>query len=240
MINVTASIVLYNENKDVLNKLLMSMSQLDIQTTVVDNSPSSLLSSICESFEFVTYIFNGKNIGFGAAHNLAFKNKTVQSDIHLIINPDVYFDKEVMLQFLEWFANENTVSLAVPQVLNEDATLQHIVREIPTPMSLLKRKFGVDSGEIDIQSNLISEIPFSHGCFIAIKSDVYQSIGGFDERFFLYMEDVDLFIKAKEYGKTVINTNYSIYHGWERGSSKSMKLLSFHIASAIKFFWKYR
>ena len=55
----------------------------------------------------------------------------------------------------------------------------------------------------------------------------------------MYMEDLDIFIRAKKYGKTVINTNYKIYHEFRKGSSKSFKLLKYHIISAYKFFKKY-
>jgi len=76
--------------------------------------------------------------------------------------------------------------------------------------------------------------------FMVFKTDIFQRLGGFDKRFFMYMEDIDIFIRAKQYGKTVIDTHYKIYYEYRKGSSKNTKLLIWHIVSAIKFFWKYK
>jgi len=56
----------------------------------------------------------------------------------------------------------------------------------------------------------------------------------------MYMEDVDIFVRAKKYGKTVINPTYKIYHEYRKASSKNLKLFLWHLNSVIKFFWKYR
>ena len=53
-------------------------------------------------------------------------------------------------------------------------------------------------------SGTTEEIDFCSGCFMCIRGDVFEKLGGFDERYFMYMEDVDLTLRAKKYGKTVI------------------------------------
>ncbi|MEA1920261.1 MAG: galactosyltransferase-related protein, partial [Campylobacterota bacterium] len=88
-------------------------------------------------------------------------------------------------------------------------------------------------------SQSIDDVPFCHGCFMMFKSDIYKKLHGFDKRFFIYMEDADIFIRAKHYGKTVLNPDFSITHEHRRGSAKNMKLLLWHIISAMKFFWKH-
>ena len=114
-------------------------------------------------------------------------------------------------------------------------------------MTLLKRRLNIKGifdnfikkDEFDgVVFDSINEIPFAHGCFFAFQTDVFEKIKGFDERFFMYMEDIDIFIRAKEYGKTVVIPNYKIFHEYRKGSSKSIKLLKWHLESAFKFFTK--
>lgn len=239
---ISASIVIYKENKETLKKIMdsfLSIIYTKKELIIIDNSPTEELKTFCQSFENVKYIFSGKNLGFGAGHNLAFKKLKEKSDIHMIINPDIYFKGSEISDFLLWFYNDKDISLCTTKVCYLNGEKQNIVRNIPTPLDLLKRKFKISTGEIDIDNNSIQEIPFAHGCFLVFKTEVFSKINGFDERFFMYMEDIDIFIRAKQYGKTAINTNYSIFHEFRKGSSKSFKLLKFHLISAYKFFKKY-
>ena len=250
MIKVSASIVIYNENKETLEKALSSFMAiaLDKELVVVDNSPTPRLKTFIEKFKYTKYIFNGRNLGFGAGHNMAFENLSQKSDIHIIINPDIYFDGDEIKEFIIWLSKEKEVSLAAPKVYFPDSTEQCTIRNIPTPMTLVKRRLNpkgifdefIAKDEFrDTAFDKVTEIPFSHGCFFLFKTEVFSKLGGFDERFFMYMEDIDIFIRAKKFGKTVINPNYNIIHEYRKGSSKSLKLLLWHISSAIKFFRKH-
>ncbi len=246
---VSASIVIYNEEKETLKKVIDSFLSitLDKELIVVDNSPNNNLQEFCETFDGIKYILSNKNLGFGSGHNLAFKNLSKKSDVHMIINPDTYFNGEDIKEFLLWMNEHPEVVLSVPRVYSPDHTIQNIVREIPTPITLIKRRLnfkGIFDDFIakdefrDIKFCKTTEIPFAHGCFFLFQTEIFNNLNGFDERFFMYMEDVDIFIRAKKYGQTVINPHYKIYHEHRRGSSKNFKLLYYHINSAIKFFWK--
>ena len=239
---ISATIVIYNENKEVLKKVIQCFLDIDLkkELIVVDNSPKDDLKSICESFA-CKYIKNEKNVGFGKAHNIGFENLSSVSKFHLVLNPDVEFNGNDIKDMILWMDKNKDVALAVPKVYYPDGSFQHTIRDVPTPYTLIKRKLGIKDDEWDENSlNCITEIPFAHGCFFLFRSDVYKKIGGFDERFFMYMDDLDIFIRAKKYGKTVINPNYKIYHTHRKGSSKSFKHIFWHIVSAIKYFWKYR
>ena len=250
MIKISASIVIYNENKNTLKNVVDSFLAIDLKTEllIVDNSPADTLKEYIESFDGVKYIFSGSNLGFGAGHNLAFKYLSQKSDIHLVINPDTYFDGKDIKDMLLWMSKNKDISLSVPKVMSPDGTLQHTVRNIPTAMTLLKRRLNINGLFNDfvkrdefqeVEFNKVSEIPFAHGCFFLFKTEVFEKLHGFDDSFFMYMEDADIFIRAKEFGKTVINPKYKIYHEHRRGSAQSFKLLLWHISSAIKFFIKH-
>ncbi len=248
---VTVSIVVYEEHEETLAGVLKDFGSLDAEKEliVVDNSPDDRLRSVCESFPDTVYLFPGKNLGFGAGHNLAFSKRRLHSEMHLIVNPDISFDAAALHGFLEWFAAGDEIALAVPKIVNPDGTPQYAVREIPTPSMLLRRRlnfFGLFDERIakdewrDRLPHDVTDIPFAHGAFLAFKTEVFEQLGGFDERFFMYMEDVDIFIRARSYGRTVIQPAFSVVHEHRRASAGSLPLLWCHLVSAIRFFGKYR
>jgi GT2 family glycosyltransferase len=249
MNKITASIVIYNENKETLSKVINSFLAIDgeKELIIVDNSSEDYMKEFCKKFDNIKYIFSSGNIGFGSGHNLAFKNKTISSDIHLILNPDIYFDGIEITDFIKYLYENKSISLAVPRVYFPDGEVQNTIRNIPTPLTLLKRRLNIKGifdnfikkDEFDgVIFDSVTEIPFAHGCFFAFQTSVFEKIEGFDERFFMYMEDIDIFIRAKVYGKTVVIPDYKIFHEYRKGSSKNIKLLKWHLESAFKFFIK--
>jgi GT2 family glycosyltransferase len=250
MMTMTASIVVYNENEETLEGVLDGFSGLEVEKEliVVDNSPTERLRAVCESRPGVKYLFPGKNLGFGAGHNLAFSEKKLRSQLHMVINPDIRFDPKEMEGFLSWLSGQEDTVLAVPMILNPDGTRQHAVREIPTPLTLLKRRLnvlGVFDDFIakdewhDCPFEHVTDIPFAHGAFLVFKTEVFEKLGGFDERFFMYMEDVDIFLRARQYGKTVLQPHFSVMHEHRRASAKKLRLLWHHIVSAYRFYKKH-
>lgn len=242
IITVSASIVIYNENKETLKKVIESYLGIgfDKELIIIDNSPNNTLQTFCEKYKGIQYIYNNKNIGFARGHNRAFEYVKKKSDIHFILNPDIAFKSCEIENFIIWFYRSKNIVLAIPSVYNFDDSAQKVVRNLPTIFSLIKRKLNLDDDTIPIVKNSVVDVPFAHGCFMAFKTNIFKELSGFDERFFMYMEDVDIWIRAKKYGKTVINTNYKIYHEHRKGSSKKIKLLFWHLNSALKYFWKYK
>ena len=83
------------------------------------------------------------------------------------------------------------------------------------------------------------EIPVVSGCFMFIKTSILQKTNGFDERFFMYLEDIDLCRRVGELSKVLYFPKVSITHNYEKGSYKNTKLLKYHIKSAITYFNKW-
>ncbi|MBN2896223.1 MAG: glycosyltransferase family 2 protein [Campylobacterales bacterium] len=238
---ISSSIVLYRESSATLERVLASFASIEgeKELIVLDNSPTPALQTLCLRYG-AAYLHEPRNIGFGAGHNRAFGARTQPSDVHLLINPDTRFEGAAVLEFARWLHRQNDIALATPALINPDGTPQHFIRPIPTPFSLIKRRlFGHQKSKME-EYEEIAAIPFAHGSFLGLRSEIFARLGGFDERFFLYMEDVDLFIRAKALGQTVIYPHCTITHEHRRGSSKSLKLLLIHLRSAFKFFWKYR
>lgn len=251
MINISASIVIYKENPKTLSKVIKNFLAIPLKSTLIilDNSPTDSLKTSIKNFPSVLYIHQPENIGFGAGHNKAFQTFNSNSNIHLIINPDIYFDPNEIYKMIVWMHENSDIALSVPLVYYPNGDKQHTIRHIPLVTTLFKRRFNIfgifdDFIKKDEFQNTrfyeVTEIPFAHGCFFIFQTNVFKSLQGFDERFFMYMEDVDIFIRAKKFGKTVLHPQYKIYHEFRKGSSKSIKLFLWHIRSAIKFFLKYK
>ncbi|WP_026775575.1 glycosyltransferase family 2 protein [Polaribacter sp. Hel_I_88] len=242
---ITAAIVLYNENLEILQKTIDSFLKTPLKKKLflIDNSPSNILEKHFNNPE-IEYFFVGENIGFGAAHNLVL-NK-IESDFHLILNPDVVFTSDVIPTLIKEISNLNDVSFITPKVVYPNKETQYVCRKHPTFFDLINRKLKISKTQLfkNEYRNQNIEKPFYpefiHGCFMLFKTKDFKLIKGFDERFFLYMEDADICRKIDNLGKKILYyPKVEIVHHHQQGSSKSIKLFFRHTSSAIKYFLKW-
>jgi|TARA_B110000902_G_scaffold262564_1_gene339695 hypothetical protein len=242
---ITASIVLYNENIETLKKTVDSFLNTPIEKKLflIDNSPKNILE---EHFKLpeIEYLFVGKNIGFGKAHNLVLDK--INSNFHLVLNPDVEFHFDVIPALISELKNNSDVSFITPKVIYPNNELQYICRKYPTFFDLINRKLKISKNQIiqneyrnqDLEKSFYPE--FIHGCFMLFKTDDFKTLKGFDERYFLYMEDADICREIDALGKKKCYfPNVEVTHQHQRGSSKSVKLFFYHLFSAIKYFLKW-
>jgi GT2 family glycosyltransferase len=242
---ITASIVLFNENLETLKITVDSFLKTPIEKKLylIDNSPVNTLEAYFEHSEIV-YIFVGANIGFGKAHNLVLDK--INSDFHLILNPDVEFLPDVIPDLIKEIKNNSDVSFITPNVVYPNKEKQFVCRKHPTFFDLINRKLKISKNQIfkneyrnkDLLKPFYPE--FIHGCFMLFRTTDFKQLKGFDERYFLYMEDADLCRKIDYSGKKKrYYPNIEITHQHQKGSSKSIKLFFYHLSSAIKYFLKW-
>ncbi|MFH1309177.1 MAG: glycosyltransferase family 2 protein [Candidatus Omnitrophota bacterium] len=251
MYDIIASIVAFKNEKDILKKAIESFLRSDLKSYlyVVDNSPTDELRSVCV-YEDVEYIFNGNNLGFGAGHNIAIRKMSERTKYSLVLNPDVYFDKGVLEELFSFMEKNEKIGSVMPKVLYPDGLLQYLCRLLPTPVDLLLRKFN--NKALNRWVNLITkyelrfadytktmDVPYLSGCFMFIRSDIFKKVGMFDERFFIYFEDVDLSRRIHMLYRTVYYPKAVIYHGYERGSNKDIGHFKCLVSSAVKYFNKW-
>lgn len=244
-IQISASIVLYNENIQVLEEAIRSFLKTPVSKKLylIDNSPKRIIKDQFKEEE-IEYLFVEKNIGFGAAHNLVINKIKSTSQFHLILNPDVSFKPNVIINLSKELENNPQVSLITPSVMYPNGDTQVICRKTPSFKEMLGRRLGVFKNYVvSKQYQNVSEpfFPdFIHGCFMLFKTQDFISLKGFDERYFLYMEDADICRKIKQSGKELLYyPKEQITHIHGKGSSKKGKLLYYHIVSAIKYFKKW-
>lgn len=250
---VTATIVIYRPRMDWLFKSIQSFiakNNFKKKLFLIDNSPKSNKELESLANEQIEYLFNNRNLGFGRAHNIGIKMAIAEgSDFHLILNPDVLFDSDILIELTNVLSNDETIGLISPKIEYENGEIQRLCKLLPNPKHLIFRRFLKNSPkleklnqELELQMfgyDQIAEIPWLSGCFLLARTSYLQKIGGFDERFFMYMEDIDLSRRSLKLFRNIFYPNVSIQHLYEKGSYKSKKLTFIHLISAIKYFSKW-
>ena len=250
MYDIVGSIVCYKTNRIQLLQAINSFlnTRLKVYLVIIDNSPTNEIQDVINDNR-VEYLFNPANPGFGAAHNIAINKYSDKSKFHLVLNPDVYFNEGVLEQLFNYMTENLNVGHVMPKVLYPNGEIQYLCKLLPTPIDLIFRRFIPFKSYIDNKNykyelrftgyNKVMDVPYLSGCFMFLRTTVIKDVGGFDERFFMYPEDVDLTRRINENYKTIFYPNVSIFHEFGKGSYSSIKLLIIHITSMIKYFNKW-
>jgi GT2 family glycosyltransferase len=175
--------------------------------------------------------------GFGANHNQAFKY--CDTPYFCVLNPDIRLREDPFKRLLAEL-EEHSAGLIAPKVINSLGSIEDSVRTFPTPLSILKKllfkKFSADYAT----DKIIVNPDWVGGMFMLFRSDAFRQIGGFDERYFLYYEDVDISRTLHQNGKNIIYTpNTAVIHEARRTSHKSIRYLLLHLSSMLRFFIKW-
>ncbi len=215
---------------------------------ISDNSDSRLSHPLLENPR-VRYIFNNANIGFGAAHNNAFSTISSNSDFHLILNPDITFLPDVIPHIVKVMQHSLGIGVLMPRVNYPDGSLQRLCKLLPTPIDLIFRRFiPIKSLQNrinyryelhDLPQDKLLDVPSISGCFLMLRSRLFRDIGGFDERYFMYLEDVDLVRRIGALARVVYDPRVSVVHEYAKGSYRNKKLLVYHMKSAVRYFTKW-
>lgn len=252
MYDISASIVVFKNDKDSLKNAIESLLRVNLKSYlyVIDNSPTNELKDICAR-KNVEYIFNNKNLGFGAGHNIAIRKMIDRTKYCLILNPDVSFNNGTLEKLFSFMEKNIDVGLVMPKVLYPDGSLQYLCRLLPNPYDLLLRKICIKVLKplINLRNrryelrfadyNKPMNIPYLSGCFMFIRTEVFKKSGFFDERFFIYFEDVDLSRRIYKTHRNVYFPEAFIYHDYEKGSDRNIVLFKHIVLSGIKYFNKW-
>jgi len=246
MLNV--SIVIYKNSVSEISALLDELKKSEIVSEIflIDNSP--VQNNDFQQFG-VKYIFTGKNIGYGAAHNIALKYSLKQNvDYHLIVNPDILLKKDI-LTVIANFMNKNTeIAQIMPKIFYPDGQIQYLCKLIPTPFDLFIRRFlpkrftKKSTARFEMRGSgydKIMDVPYLSGCFMFLRVSALREVGIFDERFFMYPEDIDLTRRIHRKFRTVFYPEVSVIHNHARQSYKSVKMLLVHTINIIRYFNKW-
>lgn len=246
--DISATIVLYKEDEGTLKKAIDSFLAISLtkKLFLVDNSPTDILKNVSLHPD-VEYIFVDNNVGFGSGHNIVLKKIKNKSNFHLVLNPDVSFEGDIIIALIQQLANRKEIAMIAPKVLFPNGKHQYTARKYPSFLDLIMRRLKLNVAKIkdheyrnkDLSKPLL--VAYLTGCFQLYKTADFVAINGFDERYFLYMEDVDICKKIDVLGKQkMYYPKVSITHVLKQGSSKHLKLFYYHLSSAIKYYMKWR
>jgi len=172
--------------------------------------------------------------GFGANHNQAFQHASGQ--YFCVINPDIRFESEPFSALLTDLKN-HAVGVVAPLVLGPSGEIENSVRRFPTPWVILSKVVGINQKSDYSLITRDFEPDWVGGMFMLFSRQVFAEIHGFDERYFLYYEDVDLCGRLRLAGYQVaVCSGSQVIHHAQRSSHRNFKFLRWHIASMLRFF----
>jgi GT2 family glycosyltransferase len=227
------------------------------KVVVYDNASEDSCPQILDDFaKRYPHTFIGikgeQNLGFGKANNKAVEASP--SKMYVLVNPDVTFKPEIITQLSATLNSAKDIAIVCPKLLYLDRSVQPSIRRFPTfTYLLLKYLLGTN-----LQSLLypfdyyyaqmpapekVVEINWGIGAFMVVSGEYVARYNLFDERFFLYFEDVSLCVDAWQNGYRVLfEPQATALHLYQRVStnSKLNYLTLLHMISALKFFAKYR
>ena len=179
------------------------------------------------------FVCNERPKGFGANHNAAFRRCVTK--LFCVVNPDIRLTSD---PFPVLTAALDSASIAVvgPLVRGPKGDHEDSARTFPTAASLLCKVAAAPSGpEYPVDGGAV-KVDWVAGMFMAIRAEAFKSIGGFDERFFLYYEDVDLCRRLSAAGFSIVyEPRASIIHDARRASRRNPRLMAIHAASALRY-----
>lgn len=249
---VTASIVVMDSPRKDLDRLYQCMRESSVkpQLYVVNNSPRDVDHSIATELA-AGYIRNRTNIGYGAGHNVALRAIGESSEFHLVLNPDIQFGPLELEKMLRFMRENQEVGQLMPRVLYEDGSLQYLCKLLPTPTDVFLRRFGPSPLKPLIRKKMkryelqvsgydrVMDIPFLSGCFMLFRVSALREVGLFDERYFMYAEDIDLTRRMHARYRTVYFPGATVMHAHARSSYKNREQLWWHALSLARYFSKW-
>ncbi len=247
---ITASIVNYNDfenTQSAVRSILMYTKETDFCLFVVDNSADSKSAdSLKKMFPQIEVVRAERNEGFGAAHNLVIER--IDSAYHAIINPDITVESDVIGELAAFFDANPDIGIACPATFFPDGRPQLLPKKNPTLKYLIASRLPFGWAKrtrahyvmADEDLTRVRDVEFVTGCFMFARTGLLKKVGGFDGRYFLYLEDADLTREVRQYARAVYIPSVRVIHDWNRKSARSIRYLVIHIASVLKYLKKWK
>lgn len=248
MLNV--SIVLYRpdwKQVSALTQVILESQYVD-RVYWIDNSPQAAEQLPLQS-DRISYQHNSINLGYGAAHNIAIR-ESIYDDIpfHLVINPDIILETKDLECMMDFMVQNPLVGSLMPKVTYPDGQLQYLCKLLPTPLDVFARRFLPSSWTAQRNHRYemrasgydkIMNVPYLSGCFMLLRTQAVKQARLFDERFFMYPEDMDLTRRIHRNYLTVYFPHATIIHDHAQASYKSLKMLWIHMVNMCRYFNKW-
>lgn len=256
--SLSVSIVVHRLNEAELRRNLITLRlaanrlpKPDVQLTLIDNSECSELADALSlvatgsRWPGAIILSDHGNIGYGAGHNLAIRATTTAT--HLVLNPDVELDPDALRHGLLTLSQHACVLVGA---VGRDANgaPAYLSKRMPSvgvfylrgfaPVWLKKRfERRLAFYECrDLPKNRVSDVTLVSGAFMLCRTDALRAVGGFDERYFLHFEDLDLSLRMAALGRVVSDPLVTLIHHGGHAATKGAGHLKLFLRSAFRFF----
>lgn len=260
MPKISACIVVYNHAAEALQaaaSVLSHTKKYPLTLYLVDNaSPDGAGDALEQALaahslpvgqgQQVEVIRCPENRGFGAGHNQVLAR--LDSDFHFILNPDIQLTADTLCGMADWLAAHPEAVMARPGLVFPDGTPQVLPKRRCSALALVYRQLPwlrplkpfndryIMAGE-DLSGP--TEIQFCTGSFMAVRSSTFAEMGGFDEAYFMYVEDADLTQKALQHGKVYLLPQFTAVHAWHRAPHRDGSHFKMQLRSMARYFKKW-
>jgi GT2 family glycosyltransferase len=243
---ISISIVVYNNSKTELTKffkLLGKIKKINFKIFVIDNGKDFLFKIPNK----INYVYTkGKNVGFASGHNKII-NK-IRSDYHIICNTDLSFNPNIFNQIIKFMDNNKSCHLMGPKIIDKNYKYFGNQKLLPSLKDIFMRKFFKKKYLKNI--NILEKKFFDlkkpiealnlSGCFMVFRTKTFLKLNGFDERYFLYFDDLDISRRMlKKKLKLIYNPNILIKHTARSDHRKNLKVMIISLISCFKYFYKW-
>lgn len=198
------------------------------------------------------FLVNPDNLGYGRAMNKLVKSIEDIPDFIGVLNTDLRWKNSTFEKLLDWLKENLDVSLAVPSIVDSAGLPQKLCKQNPSILALVSRRFISKRYKPewlkryddwysmnDKDYNQIFEAPYLSGCCMLMRSKDFLYVGGFDEQYFLYLEDADITRTLSRCGRCVHLPIAAVEHEWGRENYRSYRLMWVNIMSAWIYFRKW-
>lgn len=223
--------------------------EASLEVLVVDNSSEDGSQEMVERlFPWVTLHKMNINLGFGKGHNYAMARST--GAVIMPLNSDTVVHEGALRELVNFLRSNPDVGIVGPRLLNPDGTLQYSCRRFPTPAAAIFRntplgrlfpntKFVRDYLMLSWDHEEPRDVDWVSGAAFCMRRDLYDKIGGFDEQFFMYLEDVDICFRTHEAGYRVVYLpSAKITHAIGRSTDQVANQMINQFHNSMKLFYK--
>lgn len=243
-LHLLVSIVTYKSDINVLNNVIKKLKEgnsfLNFKIRIFDNSGDERISKFCLDNK-IDFELSRTNFGFGKAHNINIEALSLVYDYKyvLILNPDLFITQKNLRRLIEYLEHSPDCACVSPLLKNEKSIPQNAIRLLPNPIDYLLRFLNL-TPNYSLFINKPTNVPFVHGACLLMRVQDYLQLGGFDERYFLYCEDMDLCRNIISHDRSItVHSNSEAVHIWSALSHKSIKVFLIHLISIAKYYLKW-
>lgn len=231
-------LVTYNSEPDLARQAPATLREAFHEVISVDNGSADRSVGLARDQGFATLCLEG-NRGYAAAVNAGIRRSS--APYVAIMNPDVVVDSPAAVARLLAHLDDPAVGLVAPALVLPDGARQDSARRVPAPLELVARRVsGAQHGRID--ARLARPVDWVVGAFMCMRREAFDAVGGFDDRYRFYFEDVDFCVRLWSAGyKVVYDPTVVLRHEHGAGSRKTFFgwAMRQHMRSAARFYRKH-